>query len=165
MADGFQGMDEVTRNLQSLPDNIQKRIARAWTRKWSAIAWAAAVQKAPIGRTRNLVAGLVRRDSRARTLGKLRSLARSVVIGRRPAFHFHLVNLGTKPRFTGAVARKGKGGKVSVTKTKSVRASRGIMPKNDFMADAARPLMSQAEADLRVLVQRNLDRFLRRQGG
>ena len=41
-------------------------------------------------------------------------------------------------------------------------AFRGVMPKNDFMARAALPLMGPAEQDLRVLVQKNVTRLLRR---
>lgn len=168
MAEGFEGMDDLDQALKDLPEKVQRRIARAWTRKWSLVAWAAAVQKTPVGKTRNLIAGVVRRDSKPRTLRNLQSFSRSVVIGRRPAFHFHLVNLGTKPRFTKGGTSRGAKGRfvVATSKEKKVnpRAFRGIMPKNDFVADAARPLMGQAEADLRTLVQRNIERLLRSKG-
>lgn len=148
--DGFDGLPELQRSLADLPENVQKRIARAWARKWSQMAYNATVQEAPRGKTRNLLAGIRRRDSKPGTLRRLNAFARSVVIGAKPANHFHLVNLGTKPRN----AKTKSGG----------TAFRGVMPRNDFVARAARPLMAEAEADLRVLVRRNLERLLKKGG-
>jgi hypothetical protein len=169
VANGFEGMDDLEESVRTLPAKVQKRIARAWARKWSAVAWAAAIQKAPIGKTRNLVSGIARRDTKAPTLRKLQSFARSVVIGRKPAYHFHLVNLGTKPRYTkGGTGRNKTTGRFvkvnAVQRAIGQRAYRGFMKKNDFVADAARPLIGQAESDLRTLVQRNIARFLRKGG-
>lgn len=149
--DGFDELPELQRSLAALPENVQKRIARAWARKWSRAAYNAAVSETPRGRTRNLLAGIKRRDSKRGTLQRLNSFARSVVIGAKPANHFHLVNLGTKPRMG-----KHKSG---------TAAFRGAMPRNDFVARAALPLMAEAESDLRVLVRRNLARLLKKEGG
>jgi len=163
----MEGLSELKEGLRHLPERMQKSLLRAWTKKWSAIAWAAAIQKAPVGKTRNLIAGIARRDTKSATLRKLHSLARSVVIGKKPAFHFHLVNLGTKPRWTGE--RRGrkdrKTGLRAQERTGGKRAFRGVMPRNPFVAEAARPLMWQAEADLRQTIQKRLARLLKRQGG
>jgi hypothetical protein len=161
-------MDDFRAAMRSLPENIQKRIARAWTRKWSQQAWMAAIQQAPIGKTRNLVQGIKRRDTRKRTLTRLKSLARSVVIGMKPAMHFHIVIGGSKPRYTTGIGkpnRKNSIQRAALKLTGFKPAYRGIMPKNPFVAKAAGPLMEQAEADLRQQVQRNLARMLKKNGG
>jgi hypothetical protein len=165
-------MDDFRAAMRSLPENIQKRIARAWTRKWSQQAWVAAIQQAPIGKTRNLVQGIKRRDTRKRTLTRLQSLARSVVIGMKPAYHFHIVIGGSKPRYTTGYGKASRAGILRATAGRIRQglgafkpAYRGIMPKNPFPVKAAGPLMDQAEADLRQQVKRNLARMLKKNGG
>lgn len=168
MSDGvrIEGLDELRRALASLPDTVQKRVSRSWALDWSRTAYAAAVNAAPVGKTRNLITGIARRDSTPATLRNLQSLARSVVIGKKPAFHFHLVVAGTAPRWTGATSRKGKRQNLLLTRAlrgvPKKRAFRGIMPANDFMGRAAAPLQQPATADLARRVQRELDRIARR---
>jgi hypothetical protein len=165
-------MGDLRIGIQNLPENIQKRIARAWARKWSQQAWIAAIQNAPIGKRKNLVQGIKRRDSRKRTLTRLQSLARSVVIGAKPAYHFHLVIGGTKPRYTTGYGRASRGGILRASLARAQQALgafkpayRGVMPKNPFVMKAAAPLMDAAEADLRQLVRRNIERMLKKQSG
>ena len=147
MADLIEGMDDLQREMDKLPEKLQRRIARLWAKRWSQVAWSNAIKEAPIGPRRNLVAGIARRDSRVGTLRKLRSMARSVVIGKKPAYHFHWVVMGI------STPRKTKKG-----------ANRGIMPANPFMERAMAPLVSQAEQDLRTLVRNNLQRLLKKGG-
>ena len=165
MAQGLQGADELTRALSALPENIQRRVARAWVKRWSAVAWAATISEAPKGKTGNLLGGIVRRDTSKAVITRLRSLARAVVIGKKPAFHFHLVILGTQPRYTGQSSSKRGKGRKTVLKPGARRAFRGVMPANDFTVRAVRPLMAPAEQDLRVRLDRALQRMLRRGGG
>lgn len=153
MANGFEGMSDLTSAVAELPEKLSKRILRAWTRRWANQAWISAVGKAPIGKTKNLVTNIVRRNSGKRTLNKLKSLSRSVVIGRRRAAHFHLVNLGTKPRYSAPSPVTGK------------RAYRGVMPKNPFMAAAASAILPQAEADLRNQLNKAAAKLLSKRGG
>lgn len=167
MSGDIEGLRELKEGLEQLPERMQKSILRQWAKKWSAIAWAGAIQKAPVGKTRNLIAGIARRDSKTATLRKLHSLARSVVIGKKPAFHFHLVNLGTKPRWTGETRGK-KDRKTGVRTTKLTggkRAYRGVMPKNPFIAEAAIPMMGRAEQDLKQTIRTRVARLLKRRGG
>jgi len=162
---GFDGMPELQDDLKVLPEKIQKRVARAWVRKWAPLAKFAAIAQAPTGKTKNLVAGIVARYSKPATLGKFKSFARSVVIGVKPAYHFHLVNLGTKARFTGSVTRKGKGGRTRQKSTGKPRASRGVMPANPFVGRAAPQVLDRAEADFRQLVSKEIKKFLRKSNG
>ena len=163
--DGFDGMPQLQEDLKRLPEKVQKRIASVWVKKWAVIAKMNAIREAPIGKTRNLVSGIVNRVSSKTTLGKYKSFARSVVIGKKPAFHFHLVNLGTKPRYTGAQTSKGKGGRVREKSTGKKRAFRGAMPANPFIARAAPPILAQAEADFRQLVSKEIHKFIRKNNG
>lgn len=141
----IDGMAELQNELGQLPEKLQRRIVRLWAKRWSQVAWSNAIKEAPIGPRRNLVAGIARRDSRAGTLRKLRSIARSVVIGKKPAYHFHWVVMGI------STPRKTKKG-----------ANRGIMPANAFMERAMSPLIGQAEQDLKTLVRNNLQRLLKK---
>jgi hypothetical protein len=171
MADGagFDGMQALQKALDYMPENLRRNVLRAWARKWSQRVFIAAQIAAPKGKTRNLVVGLRRRDAKPARLKSIGSLARSVVIGGKPAYHFHWISLGTKPRWTtGGGDLRGKGIK-AVARRARLRlthkpAYRGVMPPNPFMVRAAQPLMSQAEADMKTLVGRALQRLLRRQG-
>lgn len=161
--EGLDGAKQLNDDLLKLPEKIQKRIARAWTRKWATQAKFAAIKEAPVGKTRNLVSGIVARDSKLPTLRKKKSFSRSVVIGVKPAFHFHIVNLGTKPRFTGGDSRRKK--KRSESKSPAARVSRGTMPANRFMQRAAAAILDQAEQDLRQTVSKEIGKFLKKSNG
>jgi hypothetical protein len=166
---GFDGMEALRQALAYMPERLQKSVVRAWARRWSQQVYIAAQIAAPKGKTRNLVLGLRRRDAKPARLQSIGSLARSVVIGAKPAFHFHIVNRGTKPRFTtGGGNLRGKGIKArlrrSFLKATHKPASRGVMPPNPFLERAAGPLLSQAEDDLKVRVGRALQRLLIKEG-
>jgi hypothetical protein len=162
-------MDDLQRGLQALPANLQKRVVRAWARKWSQRVYIAAQIAAPKGKTRNLVLGLRRRDAKPSRLKTLGALARSVVIGGKPAYHFHWVNLGTSPRWTtGGGDLRGKGVRKAARRARlkltHKRAYRGVMPRNNFLVKAATPLMGEARQDLARAVERNLARMLKSGG-
>jgi hypothetical protein len=71
------------------------------------------------------------------------SLARAVVIGKKPAYHFHLVNLG-----------------VSRSRQTESGANRGTMPANPFFQRSAQPILSQAQADVKTELAREVQRLL-----
>lgn len=147
--DAFRELEEA---LRQLPERTANRVAKQWTKEWSARAYLGALRLAPRGTEGNIIKGLARRDTSPAALRKVRAMARSVVIGKKPAYHFHLVVQGTGPRYT-----KGKGffGKP---------AFRGRMPANPFMDRAAAPLEAPAIADLRMRVQKSLARLLKKGG-
>jgi hypothetical protein len=146
---GLLGADDLMAALRDLPEELQRRVLKAWTiRKAREIARAAKAA-APRGKTGNLRAGVVARSSKTNTLRKLQSLARAVVIGKRPAHHFHLINQGTRPGLNKAGNKRGKGIKA-----------------NPFLDRAATPLLAgiqgEIHTDLAREVQRALDQAVKR---
>jgi hypothetical protein len=146
---GLLGSAELIDALRHLPENLQKKVFRRWViRKAREIA-AATKAAAPRGKTGNLRAGIVAKSSSAVTLRKLQSMARAVVIGKKPAHHFHIINRGTPAGLNKSGNRRGKG----------LRA-------NPFMEQAAVPLLArvrgEVSADLAREVQRALDQAMKR---
>lgn len=149
---GIEGLNELLESLAALPETLQTRILKAWTLRKARDAAKAAQAAAPRGKTGNLRKGIVAKSSGKARLQKLGSVARAVVIGKAPARHFHLVNLGTRPR---------------MGKTKrGTPANRGVMPANPFFSRAVQPIMAQAQAslntELAAEVQKALDAAVKR---
>jgi hypothetical protein len=143
------GTDDLIRALHDLPEDLQKRVLKSWViRKAREIA-RAAKGAAPRGKTGNLQAGIVARASSTTTLRKLGSMARAVVIGKKPAYHFHIINQGTPPGLNKAGNRRGKG-----------------LKANPFLDRVAGPklagIQGEIQTDLAREVQRTLDQAVRR---
>lgn len=145
MASGvtISGMPELLAALQRLPDNLQKRVLRAWTMRRAREVAKAAKAAAPRGRTGNLRKGIAAKASGTAKLRKVGSLARAVVIGKKPAYHFHWVNMG--------IAR---------SRQTSTGANRGAMPANPFFQRAAQPILSRAQGDAQNELAREVQRLL-----
>jgi hypothetical protein len=146
---GLEGADDLIQALHYLPQNLQKQVFARWVVSKAREIARAAKAAAPRGATGNLQAGIVARAGRAATLRKIGSLARAVVIGKRPAFHFHWVNHGTPPGLNKAGNRRGKGRK-----------------GNPFLDRVGRPKLAGIQAeistDLARQVQATLNRAVRR---
>lgn len=151
MASGVtvSGVPELLESLRRLPDNLQKRVLRAWTMRKAREAAKAAQAAAPRGRTGNLRKGIAAKASGTAKLRRTGSLARAVVIGKKPAYHFHWVNMG-----------------ISRSRQTETGANRGSMPANPFFQRSAQPILAQAQAevgtDLAREVQRMLDAAIKR---
>lgn len=137
------GVPELLASLRRLPENLQKKVLKAWTMRKAREAAKAAQAAAPRGRTGNLRKGIAAKASGSARLRKTGSLARAVVIGKKPAYHFHWVNLGI------AGARQTEDG-----------ANRGSMPANPFFQRSAQPILSQAQAEVQGDLAREVQRLL-----
>jgi hypothetical protein len=146
---GLLGADELMAALRDLPKELQRKVLARWTITKARQIARAAKAAAPRGKTGNLRAGIVARSSSANTLRKLQSMARAVVIGKKPAFHFHIINQGTRAGVNKSGNRRGK----------------GIKP-NPFLDQAAAPLLArvrgEVQTDLAREVQRMLDQAMKR---
>lgn len=116
----IDGLKELGQQLETLPAKVAKKILRPATRKAAKPLAAECKAAAPVGPTGNL-----RRSFKVRAMkirGRRKKNTVGVVItspGQGLAPHAHLVEKGTKPRFT----KKGK--------------ATGVMPANPFMQRAA----------------------------
>lgn len=137
------GVPELLASLRRLPENLQKKVLKAWTMRKAREAAKAAQAAAPRGKTGNLRKGIAAKASGPGRLRKLGSLARAVVIGRKPAYHFHWVNLG-----------------ISKARQTDRGANRGTMPANPFFQRSAQPVLSQAQADVQGELAREVQRLL-----
>ena len=146
--DGLQGVEELMTTLNQLPEQLQRKVMLDWTLRHARSVATAAKAAAPRGPTGNLQKGISVRRSSLSMLRKLNSIARAVVIGKKPAYHFHWINRGTANRFT-------RGGKFT-----------GRIRGNPFLERSAQPIVTRARSELRTTlaaeVQRMLDRAVKR---
>jgi len=119
------GDKELDAKLASLPNKVQRKIARSALGKAMTLLLKEAKKKAPVGTTGALKSSLGRRFKRITRQGITQAKV-GIDVGKRKsgatqsltAPHGHLVALGTKQRFT------------------KTGASRGRMPADDFFAQA-----------------------------
>jgi HK97 gp10 family phage protein len=148
-ADGLQGTEELLQVLAELPENIQKQVLRKWVMKYAKEVEKAAASRAPRGKTGNHRKGLRARMSGPRVLKRKGSIARAVVVGAKPAYHFHIINLGTRDGVNKSGNRRGM----------------GIKPR-PFLSAAANPILARAQADVNSSLAREvqavIDKAIRR---
>jgi Bacteriophage HK97-gp10, putative tail-component len=140
---GLLGADELMAALHDLPEDLQKRVLKAWViRKAREIA-RSVKSAAPRGKTGNLKAGVVARASKANTLRRIQSLARAVVIGKKPAYHFHIINQGTPVGLNKSGNKRGKGIKA-----------------NPFLDRTASPMLGNVRSEIKTDLAREVQRAL-----
>jgi HK97 gp10 family phage protein len=145
---GIIGLDDLLAALGDLPENLQNRAVRAWAMRKARAVAKAAQSAAPRGLTGNLRQGIVARQASRKRMIALKSLGRAVVIGKAPAYHFHLINRGTGVRVGGPKSRKYSGRRF------------GVLRPNAFLQRAAQPILAQAQADIKGDLAKEVQRLL-----
>jgi hypothetical protein len=155
-------MLELLTALSRIPADIQEKVVKGWVMSLAQEVARGAKALAPQGKTGNLKRGIVARSARKSRLRSIGSLARSVALGKRPAYHFHWFNRGTLRRTT-----KGGTPQFSLRRKRNVNydkarspANRGIMPSNPFMQQAAAPVIARAQSDVKGSLAQQVERVL-----